>query len=167
MVEPFYKVDGIQQDIKYRNQIVEAGKSLFVKSFPGPVNNLVRIGGDMWSSKLVPGFPYPQPKTNLEMQQAYKDLLDFPLAVYLCAFQGPGIYFMYSAWYDIRQNVPCRLKPENCHFPMDFDQLLNTDPGLPLTDPTWDEKTCSRVFENLSVSVNIEDSTSVIWGYNF
>ena len=48
------------------------------------------------------------------MQQALKDLLNFPLAVYLCAFQDENVYLSYGMWYSIRQAVPCPTNPEDC-----------------------------------------------------
>merc|ERR1719481_725546 len=97
------------------------------------------------------------------MQQAYKDLLDFPLALYLCAFQAPGTYFLYSTMYEVRQLVPCRSNPEKCQFPMNFTELLDFDPGFPLAEAEWEGKKCTRQFSNMAVSVNIEDSTSAKW----
>ena len=35
-----------------------------------------------------------------------QDLFQFPLAVYLCAFAGPKVFYTYSVWYDVRQHVP-------------------------------------------------------------
>ena len=43
-----------------------------------------------------------------------KDLLNFPLAVYLCAFADDNVYLSYSMWYNIRQSVPCPLNPGDC-----------------------------------------------------
>jgi len=163
--EPFYRVDSLENNIKIRNQLVEAGKIFLLRTSPGPTTFPVRQFYDITSYSLVPGFPYPQPTTNLEMQQAYKDLLDFPLAVYLCAFQDSNVYFSYNAFYGLRQNVPCRERQDTCQFPMDFDELLETNPGLALTEPMWEGRTCKREFENLTVKVDIANSTSVTWEF--
>ena len=31
--------------------------------------------------------------------------------------------------YNVRQSVPCRDKPEDCHFPDDFQELIGAKPG--------------------------------------
>ena len=41
-----------------------------------------------------------------------QDLFQFPLAVYLCAFAGPKVFYTYSVWYDVRQHVPSPSNPQ-------------------------------------------------------
>ena len=42
----------------------------------------------------------------MRVDQTVKDLYQFPLAVYLCAFAGEKVFYTYSVWYDVRQHVP-------------------------------------------------------------
>ena len=167
---PFIRLEALENLIQLRERLVEAGKYLLVRAYPGPLGraapslfiihiflilsrsicleltfsfvpfscNIVpplltpqqfspcssitpsppgqpldAIGG-MSSPHLPAHHPYPQPTTNLEVQQAMKDLLAFPLAVYLCAFHDPNVYLSYGMWYNIRQAVPCPNAPEDC-----------------------------------------------------
>ena len=92
-----------------------------------------------------------------------KDLLDFPLAVYLCAFADSKIYFSYSLWYSVMQSVPSPDNPEESQFPLDFDQLLLMNPGPPLGQAKWNGRICSRQFENFGITVDLEDEDSATW----
>jgi len=160
---PFVKPNNIENRIKDRNTILEANKTLVLKGSPGPVGTPWKTIGGLQCPTLPTNYPYPQPTTNLEVQQAYKDLLDFPLAVYLCGFAAHNVFFSYALRHDLRQAVPCVNKPEDCQMPMDFDQLFANDPGAPLTEPIWTGRNCTRQFENFGVFVNIEDENSVMW----
>ena len=91
-----------------------------------------------------------------------QDLLDFPLAVYLCAFADSKIYFSYSLWYSILQSVPCPQNPEECQFPQNFDQFLKMNPGPPLGQADWNGRVCSRRFANFGISVENENSATWI-----
>ena len=81
-------------------------KYVLVRSFPGPVGSpIINVGG-LSTPQLPQHYPYDNPTDNTAVQQAIKDLYQFPLAVYLCAFAGEKVYYTYSVWYDVRQHVP-------------------------------------------------------------
>jgi len=163
---PYINIDYLKNLIRIRNILVAKGKSLLVKLWPGPVSRNDRLVGNNLIFVPNKSFPHPEPQTNQEVQQSMKDLLDFPLAVYMCAFHGPNITFSYSYFYHLRQMVPCRQDYVSCHFPQDFHQLLDKIPGESIGEATWEGNTCTRMFENFGVSVNIEDETSATWLQN-
>ena len=112
-----------------------------------------------------------------------QDLFQFPLAVYLCAFAGPKVFYTYSVWYDVRQHVPNPGNPQvfidryrrieeytlvpnifqDSQFPDNFTQFLDMNPGPPLEEPLWEGRRCSRRFEHFKISVNLEDENSATW----
>ena len=81
-------------------------KYVLVRSFPGPVGSPIISVGGLSTPQLPDLYHYTNPTDNLGVQQAIKDLYQFPLAVYLCAFAGKNVYYTYSVWYDVRQHVP-------------------------------------------------------------
>ena len=90
---PFHSVKNLKNLIHLRNELVKQNKYVLSKyvmvtlwisyniflnkrNFPGP------LGGKPWlkigsinGPQLPPSHPYPQPTTNLEMQQAYKVII--------------------------------------------------------------------------------------------
>ena len=54
--------------------------------------------GGLSTPQLPDNYHYPNPTDNLGVQQAMRDLYQFPLAVYLCAFAGPKVFYTYSVW---------------------------------------------------------------------
>jgi len=96
--EPYIKLIGLENLIQQRNILVQSNITLLVRGYPGPLGAPINIIGGLSSPHLPPGHPYPQPEDNLQIQQAMKDLLPFPLAVFLCAFADPNVYFTYSMW---------------------------------------------------------------------
>merc|ERR1712002_1139246 len=93
-----------------------------------------------------------------------KDLLNFPLAVYMCAFSDPNVYLSYSVWYNIRQAVPSPLNPGDSQWPVEFLELLDLNPGTPDGPAIWDSGTiCTRWFQNFGVTVDLADENSGTW----
>ena len=84
--QPFINIEALLNSIELRNLLVSEGKYLLARSYPGPVGQSIdNIEG--YSCPSLPAhYPYKEPATNREMQQAMRDLYKFPLAVYLCAF---------------------------------------------------------------------------------
>lgn len=160
---PFIKIPALENLIELRNQIVNQELYLLVRSYPGPVGQPIENIGGMPTPHLPPNHPYPQPTNNLEVQQSMRDLLNFPLAIYLCAFAEPKIYFAYSLWYSIHQSVPNPDAPEESQFPDNFTEFLEMNPGAPIGPPEWTGRTCSRQFTNFGISVNLEDENSGTW----
>eukprot|EP00091_Calanus_sinicus_P008750 TRINITY_DN2094_c0_g1_i8.p1 TRINITY_DN2094_c0_g1~~TRINITY_DN2094_c0_g1_i8.p1 ORF type:complete len:356 (+),score=84.34 TRINITY_DN2094_c0_g1_i8:366-1433(+) len=156
---PFVNVNALKNLVQLKNRLVEKNKFVLVRSFPGPVRNVRMVDG-LNTPQLPAAYPYPNPQNNLEVQQAMKDLYAFPLAVYLCAFADEKVLYTYSVWYDVRQSVPCRQDPEECQFPLDFDEFLKMNPGPPLEEAQWEGNVCSRRFTNFGISVNLEDENS-------
>lgn len=156
---PFIRVTALENLIQLRERLVQAGKYLLVRAYPGPLGQPINAIGGLPSPHLPVHHPYPQPTTNLEVQQAMKDLLNFPLSVYLCAFQDENVYLSYSMWYNIRQAVPCPNNPEDCQWPADFPSLLSLQPG-PASPADWEGRVCTRWFQGFGVTVDLEDETS-------
>jgi hypothetical protein len=162
---PFVKLPPLETLVGLRERLVEAGKLLLVRAYPGPLGQpLDQIGG-LDSPHLPAHHRYQQPTTNLEVQQAMKDLLNFPLAVYLCAFADEGVYLSYSMWYSVRQAVPCPLDPESCQWPLEFPALLSLRPGAP-GPASWQATLCSRTFHSgLQVTVDLADEATGDWSH--
>ena len=161
--QPFIKINALENLIELRNLLVSKNKYLLSRSYPGPVGQPIDSSGEGYSGPSLPAhYNYPEPSTNLEVQQAMRDLYKFPLAVYLCAFADTSgkVMYTYSTWYNIGQSVPCPDDPESCQFPDNFDDYLGLSPGAPAGEPTWDGTVCSRQYEKLSVTVDIADDAS-------
>ena len=69
---PFIIVDDLENLIQLRNQLLEKDKFLLVRSYPGPVGQPIKGIGGLPTPHLPSNYPYPQPKTNLEVQQSMK-----------------------------------------------------------------------------------------------
>ena len=79
--QPFHNVDALRNLIELRNLLVSKNKYLLSNNHPGPVGKpFVNINNMRIPSTPV-HYHYPQPTTNLEAQQAMKDLYKFPLSV--------------------------------------------------------------------------------------
>ena len=103
---PFINIEALENLIQLRNKLVAEGKHVLVRSFPGPVGSpIINVGG-LSTPQLPDHYHYPNPTDNFGVQQAVKDLFQFPLAIFLCAFAGDNVYYTYSVWYDVRQHVP-------------------------------------------------------------
>jgi len=159
---PFIKVDALENLISLRDRLVEAGKWLLVRAYPGPLGQPLDAIGGLSSPHLPAHHPYKQPTTNLEVQRQMKDLMNFPLAVYLCAFAGEKVMLSYSMWYNIRQAVPCPLSPEDCQWPTEFPELLDMRPGVG-QPAVWEGRVCTRWFQGFGITVDIEDESSGTW----
>ena len=84
--QPFINIDALLNSLELRNLLVSEGKYLLTRSYPGPVGQTIDNVGGYSCPSLPAHYPYQEPSTNWEMQQAMRDLYKFPLAVYLCAF---------------------------------------------------------------------------------
>jgi len=158
----FVRLAALENLIQLREKLVEAGKYLLVRAYPGPLGQPLHFIGGLHSPHLPAHHPYPQPTTNLQVQQAMKDLLNFTLAVHLCAFADENVYLSYHMWYNIRQAVPCPLSPEDCQWPTDFPELVDLRPGT-ASPAQWDGRVCTRWFQGFGVSVDLEDENSGTW----
>ena len=141
---PFINIEALENLIQLRNLLVSEDKYVLVRSFPGPVGSPILSVGGLSTPQLPQHYHYDNPTDNLAVQQAIKDLYQFPLAVYLCAFAGEKVFYTYSVWYDVRQHVPGeslhtdipvlfmlsgRNNPEQSQWPTDFDEYLKMNPG--------------------------------------
>jgi len=160
---PFIRIEALENLIDLRNKLIEEDKYVLVRSFPGPVDGPILTVGGLSTPQLPDHYPYPNPTDNLGVQEAMKDLYQFPLAVFLCAFAGNKVFYTYSVWYDVRQHVPSPQNPEESQFPADFDEFLKMNPGEPLEEPIWDGRKCSRQFQNFKIYVDLEDESSATW----
>ena len=95
---PFIKIEALENLIDLRNKLIDEDKYVLVRSFPGPVGSPIISVGGLSTPQLPDNYPYPNPTDNLGVQQAMRDLYQFPLAVYLCAFAGPKVFYTYSVW---------------------------------------------------------------------
>ena len=91
---------------------------------PGPVGKPFVNFNNMRIPSTPVHYHYPQPTTNLEAQQAMKDLYKFPLSVYLCSFADIAgkVMYTYSYFWSIDQSVPC--PDDKCQFPDNFEEYL-------------------------------------------
>ena len=173
--------------------LVAQEKFLLVRSFPGPVGSPILNVGGLSTPQLPDHYHYTNPGHNLGMQAAMRDLFQFPLAVFLCGFAGPRVYYTYSVWwerttdlywmlvcrYDVRQSVPDREVAEDSQYPPDWTQYNDMNPGPPVgtactglcdtavqvSQPHWEGRRCSRQFRHFNITVNLEDENSAAWSY--
>ena len=155
---PFIRLDSLRNSMQLRNKLIQLKKYLLVRSFPGPVGQPQSNIEGFSTPSLPPHYPHQEPTNTDEARQAMRDLYKFPLAVFLCSFAGERMFYSYSYWYNIDQNVAC----PTCQFPESFPEYLGLDPGSPLTQPSWEGDLCTRQFQHLEVSVNIRDETAEI-----
>ena len=106
--QPFINIDALFNSIELRNLLVSEGKYLLARSYPGPVGQTIDSVGGYSSPSLPAHYPYQEPATNREMQEAMKDLYKFPLAVYLCAFADDEV--MNRTDHPVTQNSYFRAK---------------------------------------------------------
>ena len=69
---PFIRISALENLIQLRNLLVEKGKYLLVRSYPGPVGQPIANIDGLPTPHLPPHYPYPQPQTNMEVQQSMK-----------------------------------------------------------------------------------------------
>ena len=69
---PFIKISSLENLIQLRNLLVEKEKYLLVRSYPGPVGLPIDNIDGIPTPHLPPHYPYPQPQTNIEVQQSMK-----------------------------------------------------------------------------------------------
>ena len=150
-------VNIIYNETNYNN------KSIFIKSWMGPEIS----PGPSWPDS----YKYPTPKNNSDIQKHAQELLQFPLAVYLCGLLTHRyIYFSYAWYWGVSQGYyPCYENNE-CATPADgwYDEFLN-QLGRPVSEPNWiindSVKLCTRSFEyvNVTVDLNNQESGTIIW----
>ena len=58
--------------IQLRNLLVEKGKNLLVRTYCGPVGQPIANIDGLPTPHLPPHYPYPQPQSNMEVQQSMK-----------------------------------------------------------------------------------------------
>ena len=71
-VAPFIRISALENLIQLRNLLVEKGKYLLVRSYPGPVGQPIANIDGFPTPHLPPHYPYPQPQSNMEVQQSMK-----------------------------------------------------------------------------------------------
>ena len=134
-------------------------KSIFIKAWPGPVGSPIDAYGPTWPSAYE---GYPRPSTYAELQVVSKELITFPLAIYLCGIYREGTYFSYAWWYGWYHGyIPCPDDLDSCTAPVDWYEEFTNKLGEPLGDRIMkDTYKCSRSFENANVYVDLRDITS-------
>ena len=147
-------------------------KLILVKAWIGPPESpSVHLDYSGYAASAVgyswpDGFEYTTPKNYSRLQKLANGLLQFPLAVYLCALVREYVYFSFGYWYDVHSGYyPC---PDNyCAAPSQWFNQFASYLGEPTSEPKWthDGLVCQRQFENVNVTVNISDvwSANIIW----
>jgi len=145
-----------------------AGKSIFVKAFPGPVNALGNsVTQTEWkeTEQTLAVFG-PNPRDTDEAQQCAAENLDFVLAAYLCGVHNERVYLSYSWWYRYDQGaLPGSSSHTNYAAPEGWYPQLHSDLGAALGPAVFsgdDGYFCERAFESASVSVDLSDPTSAV-----
>jgi len=165
------KPEILKEWVNWSNDIVVddkygPGKSIFVKAFPGPVQNLNGIGATQtaWleTTDTLSAFG-PNPTTLAEAQQCAADNLDFVLAAYLCGVHNERVYLSYTWWYRQDQGA---LPGESYSAPEGYYPQLLSALGAALGPAVFEDEDneffCEREFEYASVSVDLSDPTSAV-----
>jgi len=146
-----------------------AGKSIFVKAFPGPVNALGNsVTQTEWkeTEQTMAAFG-PNPTNIDEARICAANNLDFVLAAYLCGVHNERVYLSYSWWYRYDQGaLPGSSSHTNYAAPEGWYPQLQSNLGAALGPATFDDDYfCQRDFEHASVSVDLSDPTSavIVW----
>lgn len=134
------------------------GKTVIVKTWPGPVVEPIQNGGPSWPNKTAADWTYT------ERQAAAARALDWSHAAFLLT-AAPNVYMSYSWWYNIADGVvPCTAASNSCSCPEDWYPQLSNALGKPLGPPqrasggtghVW-----TREFESVSVRVDLGDTGS-------
>merc|ERR550539_2253719 len=146
MVEHFGSYEMLDNGNNYPNtymnvakvqQLIEITKNLLndpvnptdihVKAWIGPETTPILSTGPSW----MPGYTSPNglvfPATKAEIAVAAQELLDYPLAIYLCSLYDANVYFSYAwRWAIADGYVPCANDIYDCSSPAEwFPEFTN------------------------------------------
>eukprot|EP01083_Nonionella_stella_P039761 108161_1 len=147
-----------------RNGDYGENKVLIMKGWIGPEVSPINSFGPSWPKK----FYLPTPTTHSEVASVASELLQFPLAVYLCGIYDRYVYFTYTYFWGLEQGaVPCPDDPSSCDAPVGWYQEFMNKLGEPMHDGQMTNVyKCNRSFEYADVYVDLRDRKSAMIKWN-